>query len=53
MTVTPGESAGEEVGTSAATSPQKGGRHAVLIAYLSVLASLLTAIAGLVTALLR
>jgi hypothetical protein len=53
MTVTPGEPVNGEVGTSCAAASSKVGRHAVPIAYLSALASLLTAIATLLAVLLR
>jgi hypothetical protein len=52
MTVTLGKRSVEKVGTSPEL-PERVGRHGVLIAYLSVLASLLTAVAGLLAVLFR
>jgi hypothetical protein len=53
MTVTPGEPGDGEVGTSSSPALPAAGRHAVRIAYLSALASLLTAAASLLAVLLR
>jgi hypothetical protein len=50
MTVTPGHAPAEKVGTP--TRKQRwAGRHAALIAYISAVASLLAAIAGILAVL--